>query len=177
MSVPAPMTDDGAEVTRVPHPPLALVQVLYADLAARGRVVLGGSALLYTLGLTETVRDWDLVTDVPADQVAEMLAVRGVPAVRRSGDSLQFATAALFQVHPGDHSIDVMVDFAVRASGETVPIPPRAWRPWNEMMLAAPQDWELAYRLMGRVEKADLLHDWLVNSGGPGGANDGQVRA
>ncbi|WP_147916022.1 hypothetical protein [Ruania zhangjianzhongii] len=160
-----------------PHPPLVVVQALFAALAARGQVVLGGSALLYALGLTGTVRDWDLVTDVPADQVAEVLAARGLPAVLRSGDSPQFATAALFQVDAGDHDIDVLVDFAIRSGGEAVPIPPRAWRSWNQMMLAAPQDWERAYRLMGRVQKAELLRDWLVNGDGPTSAGDGQIRA
>ena len=151
-------------MAQAPHPPLQVVQALFADLAALGRVVLGGSALLYALGLSDRVRDWDLVTDVPAEQVAQVLAARGLPAERRSGDSPQFATAALFQVGAGDHDIDVMVDFAVPAAAETVVIPPRSWRSWNQMMLADPQDWELAYRLMGRVEKAELLHDWLVNA-------------
>src|SRR5699024_3381920 len=97
---------------RAPHPPLALVQAVHADLAARGQVVLGGSALLYALGLVDSVGDWDLVTDVPADQVAKVLAARGLAAERHSGDSPQFATAALFRVDAGDHAIDVLVDFA-----------------------------------------------------------------
>ena len=52
------------------HPPLRVVQALHDDLAARGRVVLGGSGLLHALGLVDAVADWDLVTDVPAEQVA-----------------------------------------------------------------------------------------------------------
>lgn len=145
------------------HPPLGLVQALSADLAGRGQVVLGGSALLYALGLVESVGDWDLVTDVPADQVAEVLAARGLPAERRSGDSAQFATAALFRVPAGDHQIDVLVDFAIRTGGQVTAIPPRPWRTWQEMTLGRPEDWALAYELMGRAEKAELLCDWLMN--------------
>lgn len=163
-------------MAQAPHPPLRVVQALFADLAARGRVVLGGSALLYALGLTEQVRDWDLVTDVPAEEVAQVLAARDLPAERRSGDSPQFATAALFRVDAGDHDIDVLVDFALRAAGEAVIIPPRSWRSWNQMMLAEPKDWEHAYRLMGRVEKADLLRDWLVNDHRPVGDADRPIR-
>ena len=163
-------------MAQAPHPPLRLVQALSADLAAHGQVALGGSALLYALGLTARVRDWDLVTDVPAEQVAQLLAARGLPAERRSGDSPKFATAALFRVDAGNYDIDVLVDFAVRTTRDTVSIPPRGWRVWNQMMLADPQDWEHAYRLMGRVEKADLLRDWLVNDRGPVGGEDWPIR-
>ena len=174
-------------MARAPHPPLVVVQALFADLAARGQVVLGGSALLYALGLVESVGDWDLVTDVRADQVAKVLAARGLAAERHSGDSPQFATAALFRVDAGDHQIDVLVDFAIRSdggegptsavpSGEVVPIPARGWRPWNQMVLGRPEDWELAYRLMGRTEKAALLRDWLRNEGRPPGAHGRPIR-
>lgn len=145
------------------HPPLGVVQALHADLAARGRVVLGGSALLYALGLVEQVGDWDLVTDVPAGQVAQVLAARGLAAERVADDSPRFATAALFRVEAGDHQIDVLVDFAIRDGGSVTAIPPRPWHTWNAMSLARPEDWELAYRLMGRVAKADLLRDRPMN--------------
>lgn len=150
-----------------PHPPLQVVQALFADLAAHGRVVLGGSALLYALGLVDSVGDWDLITDVPAEQVAEVLAARGLSAERLGGDSPRFATAALFRVDAGDHQIDVLVDFAIRSGGSVTAIPPRGWRLWQGMTLGRPQDWQLAYELMGRENKAALLRDWLLAHPGP----------
>ena len=156
------------------HPPLGVVQALFADLAVRGRVVLGGSALLYALGLVDAVGDWDLVTDVPAEQMAEVLAARGLSAERLGGDSPRFATAALFRVDAGDHQIDVLVDFAIRSGGSVTPILPRGWRLWQGMMLGRPQDWQLAYRLMGRTEKVELLRDWLMARPGPASSRPGE---
>ena len=146
------------------HPPLRVVRAVFADLAARGRVVLGGSGLLYALDLVEAVGDWDLVTDVPAEQVAGVLADRRLAAERLGGDLPAFATAALFRVDAGDHQVDVLVDFAIRSGGSVTPIPPRPWRTWQGMMLGRPEDWALAYELMGREQKAALLRDWLRRS-------------
>lgn len=158
------------------HPPLRVVQAVFADLAARGRVVLGGSGLLHALSLVDAVGDWDLVTDVPPEQVARLLAARGLTAERLGGDVPGFATAALFRVDAGDHQIDVLVDFAIRAGGAVTAIEPRPWRTWQGMTLARPEDWAMAYELMGRAEKAALLRDWLVNDGRRAGAGDGPIR-
>lgn len=158
------------------HPPLAVVQALFADLAARGRVVLGGSGLLYALGLVDSVRDWDLVTDVRPEQVAGVLADRGLPAQHLGGDLPAFATTALLRVDAGDHQIDVLVDFAIRAGGALTPIPPRPWRSWHAMTLGRPEDWRLAYELMGREDKAALLRDWLVNNSRPVSQEDPPIR-
>ena len=161
------MPDGGAQVVGAGHPPLRVVQAVHRDLAARGQVVLGGSGLLYALGLVDSVGDWDLVTDVPSEQVAGVLADRSLVAQRLGGDLPGFATAALFRVDAGDHQIDVLVDFAIRVAGRVTAIPARPWRTWQGMTLARPEDWALAYELMGREEKAALLRDWLLAHPGP----------
>lgn len=161
------MPDGGAQVVGAGHPPLRVVQAVHRDLAARGQVVLGGSGLLHALGLVDSVADWDLVTDVPAEQVAGVLADRSLVAQRLGGDLPGFATAALFRVDAGDHQIDVLVDFAIRVAGRVTAIPARPWRTWQGMTLARPEDWALAYELMGREEKAALLRDWLLAHPGP----------
>ncbi|SEE93127.1 hypothetical protein [Ruania alba] len=144
--------------------PLGVLPRLHDALAAHGAVALGGSGLMRALGLDVAVNDWDLVTDVDPAVVSAVLEQLGLPAQQVEGDSAQFATRALFEVADPETGggIDVLVDFAIMDGGRAVPIPVRPFRRWRGLWLAHPRDWVLAYRLMGRTEKASLLQDWLA---------------
>ncbi|UFU07228.1 hypothetical protein [Ruania halotolerans] len=145
-------------------PPLGVLPRLHDALAEYGAVALGGSGLLRALGIDVPVNDWDLITDAEPQRVREVIGSLGLPVREVAGDSAQFSTRALFQVSdPGTgREIDVMVDFAIIDDGRPVPIPVRPYRRWRGMWLAHPQDWALAYRLMGRTEKAAQLRSWLA---------------
>lgn len=55
------------------QPPLSLIEEIQQKFAARGiHNVVGGSAVLASLGLVEEVHDWDLLTDAAPEAVQEV---------------------------------------------------------------------------------------------------------
>ncbi|ROR71923.1 DMT family transporter [Bogoriella caseilytica] len=151
-------------------PPLPEVRQLQRRLASAGvSSVVGGSALLASLGLIDRVRDWDLVTDGDPELVAQVVGQLGFP-VQRRGPSGVFRTALCLTVAARDHEIDVLVGFQLAGPAGVVPIPAYPGARWQGLTMARPQEWELAYRLMGRPERATVLEDFMA--GGEVGASD-----
>ena len=127
-------------------PPVRVVLNLQKRLRERGIAsAVGGSGLLASLGLIDRVNDWDLCVDVEPAEVQGLLDELGLSYSRRTRSGI-FQTAALFTVQATDHQIDVLVGFALASPSGTVHIP---------------EDWRLAYRLMGRDDRAQLLEDYL----------------
>lgn len=87
------------------------------------------------------------------------------PTARRQLRFLSRSNVTLHGVDAGDHSIDVLVGFALESAWEpgspsdsgVVVIPARPGRTWLGLQMARPQEWILAYRLMGRTERAEAL--------------------
>ena len=142
-------------------PPFETVRALQQAFAAEGvTAVVGGSGLLVSLGLVEQARDWDLVLPPGTAPVAERVLVAMGLAVHRAGDEHPlFATEAFFAVDAGDHSIDVLVGFAIRTGAGVVSVPARAGASWRGLVMARRDDWAVAYRAMGRDAQAELLED------------------
>lgn len=145
-------------------PPLETVLRLQAALAEGGvPCVVGGSALLAARGLVDVVNDWDLVVDAGrGEEARRIVTALGLPVQTVTDAHPPFATELLLIVDAGDHTIDVMVGFAVRGGDEiTVRVPALAevgrWATWNGLVLGRAEDWVPAYRAMGREERALLL--------------------
>lgn len=139
-------------------PPLQPVTAIVADFEARGwPVALGGSVVLAALGLVETVRDWDVTVEAAPDAVLAALHALGLSTRDATAPEPPFATAARFVVDAGDHELDVLVGFALRDGSAAWPVPVRVWRRWRGLPVAHPGDWERAYRLMGRHDRAAAL--------------------
>ncbi|GAA1166786.1 hypothetical protein [Nesterenkonia sandarakina] len=153
-------------------PPLQTVTRLQSALSEAGiESVVGGSWLLASLGLIQTVQDWDLVIDSeagvqggrwvdPVPAVEQVLAAMGLRHLRRERSGI-FRTSAALQVDAGDHSIDVLVGFALESQGRVVSIPARPGHMWQGLRMARPEEWLAAYRLMGRAERAEALQRHL----------------
>lgn len=139
-------------------PPLRPLQQVLSALESAGiSAVVGGSALLVSLGLAESANDWDVVTDADPDAVAAALEGGGFAATH-GGPSGQFASEALFRIDQGDAHIDVISRFAVRsAEGRTVAVPARLGARWRGLPMARRDDWWAAYTAMGRTAQASLL--------------------
>lgn len=152
------------------HPPLEPVRTIVAEFARRGwPVAVGGSAVLAWLSLVDTVRDWDVTVEADPDDVEQALLHAGFRAENRTSREAPFATLrrlTLTVPHPAapDYEIDVLVGFALRDGHTVVPIPVRAVATWNDLPIAHPSDWELAYRLMGRTDRAETLRASLAES-------------
>jgi hypothetical protein len=133
-------------------PPLEALLVLVARLEAAGiPCALGGSGLLAALGLTETVRDWDLTVDAPLDRLVPL------------ADGWPFETAGSSGVHADAklmfpaHSIEVIARFAFHGPRGVIRIPTVVAGRWRRVPLGSPEAWLAAYHLLERPAKRDLL--------------------
>lgn len=147
------------------HPPLESVQRVVAVFTQRGwPVAVGGSAVLAWLGLVDVVRDWDVTVDAEPDDVEQALLRAGFNAEDATSSEPPFATRRRLTLTLPDHELDVLVGLALHEGGAVVRIPVRAVATWNGLPIAHPEDWELAYRLMGRTDRAATLHKALTES-------------
>ena len=139
------------------------IRTLQGELQAAGvPTVLGGSALLASLGLTDQVRDWDLVTDAEPSVVQRALEGLGHRYSRLAPTGV-FRSAAAFAFDVEGASIDLIVQFAIAGPAGLVRIPAGAGATWQGLTMARPQDWAAAYALMGRPEKAAALEGAAKN--------------
>ncbi len=148
-------------------PPLASILRIQKALEEQGiDNVVGGSGLLASLGLVAEVHDWDLVVDAEPAVVEQLLEELELPHRRKARSGI-FRTDAAIEVDAGDHSIDVLVGFALDSAEGIIRIPARAGGRWSGLQNAHPEDWEQAYRLLGREAQALLLADHLAGRWSP----------
>ena len=145
-------------VTELPStPPLEAVKKVQGTLSRAGiPTAVGGSGLLVSLGLIDRAHDWDLVTDGEPEEVRSVIEGLGL-AYRTKGPMGVYRSAAVFTIDAGDHEIKVLVQFCLASAGRAVSIPARRGHTWNGLVMARPQEWATAYRLMGRTQRAELL--------------------
>ncbi len=156
---PAPDSPPPAAVTM---PPLASILLIQKALDQQGiNNVVGGSGLLASLGLITEVNDWDLVVDAEPADVEQLFGELGLPHRRKARSGI-FRTDAAIEVDAGDHSIDVLVGFALDSAEGVTRIPARAGERWRGLQMARAEDWEQAYRLLGREQQALLLAEHLM---------------
>ena len=150
-------------MTSVATPPLGPVRAIIRALNRRDvHAVVGGSALLASLGLADEVRDWDVLTDATVDVVTAALDDAGVSFVDATTSDQTYASRCRLLVDAGNHSVDVIVGFALRTrDGAVIDLPASPGGRWRGLPMADPAVWELAYGLLGRQDRADLLTRWL----------------
>jgi hypothetical protein len=133
-------------------PPLPPLVAVVERVERAGLVVaLGGSGLLAALGLTETVRDWDLTTDSGLDPMLAALA--GEPLEQKGSDELHADQKLML----AGGTIEVILGFAFHTARGVVRIPTRVTGRWNGVPLGSPEAWAIAYHLLGRVDKSEAL--------------------
>lgn len=137
-------------------PSLNALKNVSAKLTEKGIAhALGGSGLLYALGLTQKVGDWDLMTNASFEILEPVLANW---TWKRLGISGHFASHYLVQIELESSVIEIIGGFAIRdASGEVHRIPSDVSGYWNNIPLARPEAWLQAYRLMNRHDKVKIL--------------------
>ncbi|MFK7692427.1 hypothetical protein [Paenibacillus sp. HJGM_3] len=145
--------------------PLEPLQAVTSRLHAAGiGYALGGSGLLYALGLTDKVRDWDLTTSAPVQAVQAALLDLPVQTIV-SGD-YPFASDYKLLVHETDPQVELIGGFAIHSPAGLCRIPPLlGGAVWNGITLGSPEVWYVAYALMGRRPRAELLLHYM--QGGP----------
>jgi hypothetical protein len=129
---------------------------------------LGGSGLLHALGLVEQVNDWDLLVECSKEKLLRV--IQGYSwQEQSSGDGL-FASEYRIQVVP--ISIDFIGYFALRSTKGIVRLPLEKGEAegkgnrhtWHGIPLSAPETWYVAYKMMGREPKAELLYNCLKHT-------------
>lgn len=131
---------------------------------------LGGSGMMHSLGLTESVNDWDLTTDAPMDKVlASLTAFKAAP--QRVGD-FPFASDYLIKVETQGKAIEIIGGFKIHAKDGVVRIPTVASHRWKGIAVGSPEVWAVAYELMNRPLKAERLWRYLdIHGANPGAVN------
>ncbi|WP_248929144.1 hypothetical protein [Paenibacillus hamazuiensis] len=126
---------------------------------------LGGSGLLYSLGLAETVNDWDVMTEAQQDVVERSLRDFDV-AEKKSGD-FPFATAYKLMVRfrDGQPPVEMIGSFAIRSEQGLCRLPAIPSSRWEGIWTGSAEVWYAAYSLMQRTEKAELLLAYLRKHG------------
>jgi len=133
-------------------PPLEPLLEIVARLESEGIVcALGGSGLLAALELADTVRDWDLTAEAPLERLLPI--AHGWPYETAGSDELHADAKLMF---PG-RSVEVIAQFAFRVPGGTVRIPTVVTGRWRGVPLGSPEAWAVAYDLLDRPAKRDLL--------------------
>ncbi len=141
-------------------PPLELLEEYVDRLERAGlTVALGGSGLLATLGLADTVHDWDLTCDDPYERVVEVLA--GESFVAQDSDGLH----ADRKLTLADGVVELILGFAFKIQGGVVRIPTIVSARVEGIPLASPEGWAIAYHLLGRTGKSDVLFSHLARHG------------
>jgi len=128
--------------------------------------VLGGSGLLMALGLVDEARDWDLQTDASDETVRAALA--GYRTTHHGNDALHADSKVVI---PEAHA-EVICRFAFFAPWGVVHLPALRSGAWHGVPLARPEVWAVAYALLAagersprRLERSELLFNWLANAG------------
>lgn len=125
------------------------------------RPAIGGSGLLVALGLSDVANDWDVTLDTTPSTVTKTLDRADVPYTDRTYPGDRYGTGCRYVVDGGDHQVDVVVNFSLRAATGITALPARVTGEWRGLPLADPVVWARAYRLLDKPDKAELLERWL----------------
>lgn len=120
---------------------------------------LGGSGLLHSLGLTAAVRDWDIMTDAPKEQVMKALENLTVQEAR-SGD-YPFGSKYKLVVQSENPQVEILGSFSIHSDKGLCQLPAVPVSLWQGIHVGSPEVWYVAYALMNRKDKSDLLLHYL----------------
>ncbi|MGD8190751.1 hypothetical protein ACQCN2_12295 [Brevibacillus ginsengisoli] len=124
---------------------------------------LGGSGLLYSLGLIERVRDWDITTEAPLEEV--MSALDHLAHTASPSGDYPFASSYRISFHHAQPEIDLIGNFSILSEAGTCQLPTIPTFRWEGVAVGSPEVWYVAYYLMNRMDKAQLLHRYLKQHG------------
>lgn len=124
---------------------------------------IGGTGLLYFLGLYDKVGDWDILTNAKFSKIEKCL--EGLKYTKVSVKH-PFYSNFLYQVDLNGFEFDIMGDFKYEVEGDLVSMTssPYMWK--EEIPLANPSEWQSFYERINRESKKDskkseLLKEWL----------------
>lgn len=114
---------------------------------------------MYYFQLIDSMNDWDITVDCSKEILLK--AINGYDWVdQRSGDD---PFASEYRISIETPSIDFIGNFALRYEGEIIKLPVSILEnhSWGEIKLPSLEVWYVAYYLMGRKEKSQLILNYL----------------
>lgn len=160
-----PVPDEASVPDGIATPPLAGALSIVARLERAGiTVALGGSGLLAALGLSTSVHDWDFTTDAPRAEVEAALG--GIEWDYKGSDELHADEKLMIPAL----ELEIIRGFAFFTPGGIVRLSTIVTRRWAGLPVGSPECWAVAYHLLGRFAKRDLLMQWLARHGADGEA-------
>ncbi|SFL93030.1 hypothetical protein SAMN03159341_11227 [Paenibacillus sp. 1_12] len=143
---------------------LESVQTITQRLDAAGiAYASGGSGMLYALGLTERVRDWDLTTDTSYETVAQ--ALQDIDCISLPSGDYPFASSYRLSVEDTGLPVDIIGQFAIHSEFGICQLPTWITHTWKGLQMGSPEIWAAAYSLMKRDSKAELLFSHITEHG------------
>lgn len=118
---------------------------------------------MLSLGLTNTVGDWDVMVEDPKDRVMNALQYDKVEEII-SGD-YPFGTAYKLVVHSHAPQVEIIGGLSIYTNKGLCRLPSIPSTTWNGIHVGSPEVWYVAYSLMKRMEKAALLLSYLKEAG------------
>ncbi len=118
---------------------------------------LGGSGLLYYLKLIDSVNDWDITVECPKDTLVS--AINGYDWVEQWSGDHPFASQ--YRLSIDSLNIDFIGSFAFHSEDEVLKLPVSIIGDWDGIKISSLEVWYVAYSLMGRQEKANLIMSYL----------------
>ncbi len=115
---------------------------------------LGGSGLLYFLGIVHDFNDWDLVLYCTESEAKAALLHYNQTQLKNSGI---YTSSFFFQVTHQGVKFDIMGYFGVKNFGEDYKLPYKVSKHLGIIPLGDVKDWLKAYELMGRTDKVDII--------------------
>lgn len=123
------------------------------------KYALGGSGMLLSLGLSDTINDWDIMTDAPKEQILK--ALQHFTIKETTGAEYPFGTEYKLAIHENDPQVEILGKFAIYNDQQLCKIPTIPATIWQGVQISAPEVWYVTYALMERTAKADLLLEYL----------------
>ncbi|WP_152378927.1 hypothetical protein [Paenibacillus brasilensis] len=111
------------------------------------------------MNLTDVVNDWDIMVECPKDILLK--AIDGYDWIELNSGDYPFASKYRIQIT--SLKIDIMGGFAFYTEGEVVQLPTLCipHREWDGIKISSPEIWYVAYYLMSREEKSNLILGYL----------------
>ncbi|MGG2026972.1 hypothetical protein AB1282_14830 [Gottfriedia sp. S16(2024)] len=127
------------------------------------KYALGGSGLLYALGLVNYVNDWDITTDEFKKDIIGALSLFKIEEI--TSGKFPFASDYKLTFIENNQEIEIIGNFSIHSSLGICNIPSVITSEWRGIAIGSAESWYVAYKLMNREEKANLLYNFLKENG------------
>lgn len=99
-----------------------------------------------------------------------MKSLNGFNVAVKSNESETFCSDYILALH--EEGIEIVGDYAIRCGSDMCRFPSIRGGTWGDIPIASPEVWTIAYQMMGRLDKTELLFDYLKRTGVREGAVD-----